>query len=67
MRNGKFCATRSMVEERSWGGEGHPVREAGAPRSENVGISSELPRREIGAPNIRGFLGNGNRPRVSRS
>lgn len=58
------CVT---VEERSWGGEAQSVRTGGAPRSENVGMSNELGRREIGPPNIQGFLGNVNRPRVSRS
>ena len=33
---------RGAVEERSWCSEGHTVRWAGAPRSENVGMSNEL-------------------------
>ena len=68
MVSGPLLATHSVaVEERSWCCEGHTARWAGAPRSENVGISNELGRREIGPPNIRGFLGNVNRPRVSRA
>ena len=58
---------RTAVEERSLGSEGQTVRSTGAQRSENVGMSNELARRETWPPNTQGFLGNDNRPRVSRS
>ena len=67
LSNCKFCAKRSAVEERSWRGEDYAARRVGVPRSENVGISNEFAMRETWPPNIRGFLGNGNRPRVSRA
>jgi len=62
-----FRKKELAVEERSWCSEGHAVRRAGVPRSENVGISNELAMRETWPPNTQGFLGNGNRPRVSRA
>jgi len=43
------------------------VRFAGLKRSENVGMSNELPRCETGAPNILGFPRNDNRRGVSRA
>ena len=40
---GIYSSCGRVVGERSWGGEALDVSRGGAPRSENAGMSSEIP------------------------
>jgi len=58
---------RELVGERSDGGEGSGVNQAGAVRSENAGMSNEIPVRIRDTEKPIGFLSYVVRLRVRRS